>query len=253
MPIPLFEAPRLKLRRARTHIGELQTEIRRFLASEPFWLEVVDAPTFTNGKMWRVQMRHEVPLDFSAIIGDVIHNLRTTLDLVACDSVRANGQSTKGVYFPFADSAAALPDAITDKKMRRAKPEVVAFIEGLQPYTGGNQSLRAVHDLDVIDKHQALIPALDIISAPNVPGFETPQNLRHGPIRDGVGLATLGDHARLPIGTRARGEFVLTFDAYVEGVFTTKLATLGGSEVVPALISLANLIESLIDAFALIA
>jgi hypothetical protein len=38
----------------------------------------------------------------------------------------------------------------------------------------------------------------------------------------------------------------------VDGVFWEKLVTLRGSEVVPALIRLANLVESLINEFALI-
>jgi hypothetical protein len=91
-----------------------------------------------------------------------------------------------------------------------------------------------------------------MVGAPNIPGYETPA-LQHGPIRNGVGLATPGDHARLPIGTRTRGEFKLTFDSHVDGVFSTKLVTLSGSEVVPALISLANQVESLIEAFILVA
>jgi hypothetical protein len=181
MPMPPFEAPRLKLRRARSHIGELQTEMNRYLRREPFWLEIVDAPTFTNGRKWLVHLREEPPLDFSAIIGDAIHNLRTALDVLACELVRANGQSDKDVYFPFADSAAELPKAIAKRNMRRAKPAVVVLIENAEPFTGGNHALRAIHDLDVLDKHQALIPALAMINAPEVPGYETPPNHRHGP------------------------------------------------------------------------
>lgn len=248
MTLPPFEAPRLKLNRARSHIGELQNEVRAYLLSEPFNMEIVDAPTFTNGKKWLVHLHHEVPLYLSPIIGDVIHNLRTSLDLLACELVRANGKSDKGVHFPFADSAAALSEAIKDKNMHRAKPAVIALINQVQPYTGGNHALRAIHDLDVMDKHQALIPVLDIVAAPNVPGFETP-TISHGPIRAGVGLATIGDHNRLPIGTRARGEFKLTFDSHVDGVFAAKLTTLSGSEVVPALIGLANQVECLLEAF----
>jgi hypothetical protein len=184
-----------------------------------------------------------VPLDFAAIIGDAIHNLRTSLDLLACELVRANGQSDKDVHFPFAESAAELPVAIRKRFMHRAKPDVVALIEKVQPYTGGNHSLRAIHDLDI----------MDMIGAPDVPGYETPPNHRFGPITDGVGLATLGDHARLPIGMRAQGKFNLGFGFAPNGVFAVKFQPLRGSEVIPALISLANQVESLIEAFILVA
>jgi len=253
MPLKPFDAPRLKLWRARSHIGELTDQMRAYLNRAPFHLEIVNAPTFTNGKKWVVRVREEVPADFSAIVGDVIHNLRTSLDLLACELVRANGRSDNGVYFPFAESAADLPRMIRKRHMNRAKPEVVALIEESQPYIGGNRALRAIHDLDIMDKHQALIPTLDMVGAPDVPGFETPQGHRFGPIREGVGLATLGDHARLPIGLQSRGEFALRFDAIHYAVSGMVVFPLGGGEVVPTLISLANLVESLIEAFVLVA
>src|ERR1700678_207635 len=95
MAIAAFQASYLKIRRARVHIKELGEQIDTYLQREPFYLEIVDAPSFSTGRMWVARVTEEVPLDFAAIIGDAIHNLRTALDLLACDLVRANGGTEK--------------------------------------------------------------------------------------------------------------------------------------------------------------
>jgi hypothetical protein len=44
--------------------------------------------------------------------------------------------------------------------MKGAHPDGVQIVRDLEPYHGGKHSLRALHDLDVLDKHKLLIPAL---------------------------------------------------------------------------------------------
>jgi hypothetical protein len=84
-------APRLKVLRAKYHIDELEHDTQRaFLAPWPHALEKA-----AFNKRWQAQ------LHLSLALGDAIHNLRTALDLLACDVVRLNEKSTKGVYFPF--------------------------------------------------------------------------------------------------------------------------------------------------------
>ena len=99
-----------------------------------------------------------VPTELATIIGDAIHNLRSTLDILASDVVRLNGQSNQGVYFPFAQRAADLDRQIKDKKFNRAHPDAVKLLRSFKPYPEGNKLLRALHELDIQDKHQALIP-----------------------------------------------------------------------------------------------
>ena len=100
--------------------------------------------TFTN---------EPFPEELSAIFGDIVHNLRTALDLAASACVRANGKSDKGVFFPFCKEASELDAMIKRRNIDRAHPDVVSYIRSLAPYKGGNIALRAIHDLDVRDKH----------------------------------------------------------------------------------------------------
>lgn len=73
MVLKPFDHSRLKVRRARAHMGELQNEILAYLMRIPFYLIVQS--DVNAGKKWVVRVREGVPVEFSAIIGDVLRNL----------------------------------------------------------------------------------------------------------------------------------------------------------------------------------
>ncbi len=98
-----------------------------------------------------------VPGDPEAVIGDCTHNLRAALDLMACDLVRAAGGNDKHVYFPFAHQEADLEKMIKEKNFDRAGDDAVTLLKSFKPHRGGDELLRAMHDLDIEDKHKALI------------------------------------------------------------------------------------------------
>ncbi len=98
-----------------------------------------------------------ITLKPGAIIGDAIHNLRAALDLMASELARRNGASDKDVYFPFAASADDLDAAIKARCFHKAGPASVKLLkESIHPYRGGNDTLCAVHDLDIQDKHTGI-------------------------------------------------------------------------------------------------
>ena len=132
---------------------------------------------------WNARIRKPMPIKFSALIGDFVHNLRTALDLLVCDLVTINGKSAKEVYFPFCATAAELPRIIRDRRIYRAGPDVVAYIESLKPYTGGNIALRCIHNLDITDKHHTLLPVLAAASVPlrDLLGPNIPESSRQFP------------------------------------------------------------------------
>jgi hypothetical protein len=150
----------------------LQSAVDAFLERKPLVIEVRDfkgiQPSDLGYKLhsWVARVRETVPVNLSGMIGDCVHNLRASLDLMACDLVRLNGKSDKGVYFPFSEDAADFDDMMKRRNLHRATPDVRDLIRSLEPYKGGNKALRAVHDLDIIDKHQTLIPAMQYVSSP---------------------------------------------------------------------------------------
>jgi hypothetical protein len=243
-----FDPSRLKVRRARTHVGELQTEIRRYLRSNPFYVEAVPG-AITGTKDWLLHVREQVPPEFSAILGDAIHNLRSALDLLACELVRLNGQSDEDVQFPFSRSASLYPAQILTRHLDRASPQGLAALNTIQPYHGGNDDLRAIHDLDILDKHVMFIPAADMVSMPDFHGgAELLRGIRVSPIKEGWRARIEQEMAPyVGYGRPYQATFSLNFPHHIAPGQPSPLA---GREVVPALIQLAIMVDGIVDQFA---
>ena len=164
-PIP-FEASRLKIWRAEQHLKSLAREIDAYLARKPAYANIRRAEEKPGMVAHETFLAEPIPIELATIVGDIVHNLRTSLDLLASELVRMNGQSDDGVYFPFATDANELEIAIKRRHIDRAVADVVDLIRSFKPYIGGSADLRGVHDLDIIDKHQALIPVAGRIKVP---------------------------------------------------------------------------------------
>jgi hypothetical protein len=149
--IPLFAASRLKLERARHFIRELEVEEQNYRGGDPLTVSMEDPDIVL------VEVR-KVPPWAGAIVGDAVHNLRTALDLMASELARLSGRSDEDVYFPFAADEEQLQKAI-QKRFRKAGDDAVELLRKFAPYRGGNHALRALHDLDVQDKHTSIIVA----------------------------------------------------------------------------------------------
>ncbi|MBK8008439.1 MAG: hypothetical protein IPK23_08410 [Rhizobiales bacterium] len=70
--------------------------------------------------------------------------------------VALSGTIPKNVYYPFAKSEKELDDQIANK-MKGASPDVIELVKATKPYNGGDDLLRALHDLNIRDKHIALL------------------------------------------------------------------------------------------------
>lgn len=151
-----FRGPKLKVNRAKRHISEINSEIRGFLERDPD-VSVVESYRDAGQYTCTYSFNDAVPDEWTTIIGDAIHNLRSALDHLAVDLVRLNNKSTKRVYFPFCDGRDSLECMIKNRHINRAAPDVVDIIRSLKPYHGGDEALRALHDLDIADKHAPLI------------------------------------------------------------------------------------------------
>jgi hypothetical protein len=163
-----FDASKLKIERANKHFQELEASISAYFSENPCALMVEPFPGMNprHNHAWIARISKPVPLFLSSIIGDVVHNLRTALDLLACDLVRLNGRSVRNVYFPFCEKASDLSTAVKDRNLHKAGDDIVRAIKHLKPYKGGNITLRSIHDMDIADKHQALLPVIGAVNAP---------------------------------------------------------------------------------------
>lgn len=218
----VFFASELKVDRAKFHLSTLQSEIDKYIESNPFKVVVEQDETSSNHK-WTLRVSHDIPFIFAAIIGDIIHNLRASLDLLAAQAVIHNGGNPKDVYFPFSHNEESLDEMIKKRKIKRAGDHIVDLIKNLQPYKGGNEKLREIHDLDITDKHKTLIPVAHYAGIENFEmlGASGPvlmiKNLKCGPIRDGMVIMSLPPAQNIQIGHSFQPKLSLTLENELPG------------------------------------
>ncbi|MBV9511598.1 MAG: hypothetical protein JO303_15100, partial [Caulobacteraceae bacterium] len=125
---------RLKVERAKRHINELGQEIAAFFARSPFVIHVQE-DLKAGERVWWLEIREIVPREWSAIVGDAIHNLRASLDLMMvaivrrCDPAR---QSYGHVYFVVSETKSKFELRLAEA-IKGASPEARRLIEDLRP------------------------------------------------------------------------------------------------------------------------
>jgi hypothetical protein len=123
----------------------------------PWLVENVDLEVVSPDVGWVIhgRMKCEIPASFRIRVGRDVHTLRSALDSLACVLATRHSGSEKHTYFPISASKAVF-DADGEKKMKLLSDEDKDIIRGLEPFNGGNDTLFALHQLDIIDKHRRL-------------------------------------------------------------------------------------------------
>lgn len=155
---PLFGAA-LKVARAKKHAVELNARIESYWQSGP--IELMREDNHVERKtLIRVIRAAKVPIDLSAVIGDVIHNLRSALDLVASEMVVRGGGNREHAQFPVFDNDSDFNRGLREKRgMRSAPREAIEVARSLQTYRAvENSPLQDIHKLNILDKHRMIIP-----------------------------------------------------------------------------------------------
>lgn len=253
MALPPFEGPRLKIQRGSRHLQELGLILARYGAN----LRVEYQPIKGDDDHVRLAFSLPPPPEIALVLGDVVHNFRSALDIMICDIARLKGKSSDKLKFPFAATREAYTNLLKGE-IRRLGPDVAEALLELAPYKGGNMLLRGLHDLDVLDKHELVIPvmpcvwghmdmakiAMDSLRAAN-PGKSVPLvffNGDYGPYMRSldtegarVRKSSIGDIAR------DRGPLPVLF---ADGL------PFGRQHVVPTLEGLAKLAFEIVESFA---
>ena len=159
-----FDSVWLKLDRANQHIDNLEAEIGAYLRSNPYPVVTEDDPH--SGK--RVAKVGDevtpVPSSIPLILGDAVHNIRSSLDHFAY-AANPNPPRVDRVGFPIW-SRDDIPtqesfEATAKGQMPTASPRLLQAVCALQPYRGGNsEHLWVINRLNNIDKHRLLVTAI---------------------------------------------------------------------------------------------
>jgi hypothetical protein len=147
-----------KISRAKKHFHELDTEISSFWATTPFEMTKVELEN--NDVSYRVIVHREPPAkDLASIVGDIVHNLRSALDLRVCELVVANGGTINPRHsFPIFDSQAKFNTSV-NSRLSGIHASYAAKIAALKPYLPDSPLIWEIHELDILDKHRQLLIA----------------------------------------------------------------------------------------------
>lgn len=160
--------PRLKIARANRHIRDLENIFEVFISSNPYKVVFDKNPQNMN---WAISADFEekIPVETSAIIGDAIHNLRSSLDHLAALAIRIGGQEPGfRNSFPIYPNQATFDTGYAEK-LTGAPREFVEFVVGLNPH-GENpaSNIYPVGKLNNLDKHDTMIPSIGVFSVKNI-------------------------------------------------------------------------------------
>lgn len=147
----------VKIDRAQEHLRALDDEVKTFITSNPY--EAFDSEDpITGDLVIRVKVHASPPLWWSTIIGDVFHNLRSSLDVLVYQLILANGKRPrKNSALPiYTEQIDFNKDGI--KKVKGVSAEAERRIRAVKPYKTGNLRLWQLHQLNNADKHRLIIP-----------------------------------------------------------------------------------------------
>jgi len=154
-----------KIERANEHILDLEHRITIFVNAGPGQIMTNYEPKATQ-EFIDAHERREIPNEFSLLAGEVVYHLRSSLDHLAWELVKANGGTpSKKTAFPiYCTDIRANEKELPryEGKIQGMSISAKAIIERLQPYHGRDTDpcsdpLWILHDLNNADKHQALL------------------------------------------------------------------------------------------------
>lgn len=150
-----LDSVKLKVSRAEEHLEALRMECSAYLDSKPFEPIRQSQPESDNPWMiWKVN--HPPPLRLSVLLGDFLHNLRSSLDHIAWQLVLDNGGTpVKKTSFPIVLKRKGAPPKIAGGISAKA----ATMVESFQPYNNvagapAENPLYVLSTLNNIDKHR---------------------------------------------------------------------------------------------------
>jgi hypothetical protein len=153
--------PRAKIERAKEHLAELDAEINRFVADHPYKFIVHNDPDGTRHLV--LESHQPIPIRWSTIVGDVIHNARSALDQLTTHAASVEIGTLKNLSFPIFRHRIDF-EAKAFSNYGNDCPRTIRFLKLLKPYERGydlghhGHTLVLLNRLSNRDKHRLIIP-----------------------------------------------------------------------------------------------
>jgi hypothetical protein len=152
----LFDSARAKLAWGRKHIRKLAQEIQVFLENSPCESFVELDPDNPERRLQKIRLARSIPQDFSLIAGDVVDNLRASLDhAIYAIAVTQTQTGIKYANFPFAGSASQFEEKLNG--LKDIPKSFWPLLRHFRPYKEGNQTLISLNLACNRNKHALLV------------------------------------------------------------------------------------------------
>jgi hypothetical protein len=152
----------LKIQRTFKQFDEYHLAVQEFNESQPHKI-TQGRDDETGDRVYYLTEAKDPPPVFALIAGEIIQNLRCSLDYLAWKLVEVNGNKPGRVNsFPILHHEATNEDEqkVFDAKVKGMSDEAIEVIKSLKPYKGGDNILWALHQLNNVDKHRMLFTVL---------------------------------------------------------------------------------------------
>jgi hypothetical protein len=168
-----FSGVHLKLARAGRHLDALRAKVEAFRAREPIGFRHTTEPGDDGSEVHQLwaQVREQPPVEWSVIIGDVLHNLRSALDHAVWAMADPADRYDRAQFPIYSSEEDYRRNA--DTLLRGVSPRRRELIEGEQPFRWPEESrhfhhLAALRQMSNDDKHRILRP---IAMVPDLPAI----------------------------------------------------------------------------------
>lgn len=136
---------RVKLGRAEEHIAALNHLLDEYRAQDPYSVRP-EATADPNRTDYRLQINQAVPSTLSSIVGDALHNLRSSLDSLVCALIERSAAiplseaEVHAISFPLSETPAKFDRFLDDPRRKTLYyPELRRTLRELQPFHSAEQ------------------------------------------------------------------------------------------------------------------
>jgi hypothetical protein len=162
---------------ASKHLATLREAVRKYERSDPYEIRQEFNPAQYEASLYVTPK--PVPMEISFMAGDVLHNLRSTLDHLAWQFALSTGSQQptfplddasdwRRVFFPLRATFDASDDWLP-KRLRNASPAIKTFLREIQPFAMADDPRHAtlwmLQELSNVDKHRVPLIAVPSLHA----------------------------------------------------------------------------------------
>ena len=176
----------LKLERASHHLESLKNCIVDYKSRNQNILRQ-EYDEKSNTSCFVVRICDDPSESLALLIGDIIHNARSSLDHLSCKLLIDEGfMPSIKTYYPFAVKTSDLTKKLESTGLDAISSGRKGYFSSHPPSKEANPLLYALHSLDITDKHKTIAPVASFVQIQHLdfdPSFNLP---RYGPLRESL-------------------------------------------------------------------